>query len=68
LGLTRREGEVLDLLCVGCTNAQISQRLFISTRTVGHHVSAVLAKLGVPSRAGAVVEAARLGLVAVGPN
>jgi DNA-binding NarL/FixJ family response regulator len=64
LGLTRREQEVLDLVCGGHTNAEIAARLVISAKTVDHHVSAVLAKLGAPTRAVAASEAARLGLVA----
>ena len=44
--LTRRESEVLDLICAGYTNAAISAELFISAKTVDHHVSAILAKLG----------------------
>ena len=52
-GLTPRECEVLELICQRKTNAQIARALFISARTVDHHVSAVLAKLGVESRAAA---------------
>lgn len=55
-GLTAREAEVLELLEAGMSNGDISRRLFISERTVDHHVAAVLAKLGVPTR----VEAARV--------
>ena len=62
-GLTRREHEVLGLICAGHTNAEIAGQLFISAKTVDHHVSAVLAKLGAPSREVAASEAARLGLV-----
>jgi DNA-binding CsgD family transcriptional regulator len=63
LGLTRRESEVLAGICAGRTNAEISAQLFLSPRTVDHHVSAVLAKLGVSSRSEAAAEAARRGLV-----
>ena len=60
-GLTRREREVLDLICAEHTNAEIAAKLFISAKTVDHHVSAVLAKLGVPTR-GAAPRVARLRL------
>lgn len=63
VGLTRREREVLELLVTGSSNAEIAARLVISTRTVDHHVSAVLAKLGTPTRAAASAEATRRGLV-----
>jgi len=57
LGLTRREAEILALLSEGLRNSAIAQRLFVSTKTVDHHVSAVLTKLGVRSRAEAVAMA-----------
>jgi DNA-binding CsgD family transcriptional regulator len=62
-GLTRRESEVLALITRGATNAEIAESLFISPKTVDHHVSAVLAKLGTPTRGAAAAEAERLGLV-----
>jgi DNA-binding NarL/FixJ family response regulator len=55
-GLTARELEVLALLGEGLTNGEIAGRLVISEKTVGHHVSAILGKLGVRSR----YEAAKL--------
>jgi DNA-binding CsgD family transcriptional regulator len=61
-GLTAREREVLALLGSGASNADIAARLFLSERTVHHHVAAVLRKLGVDSRGRAVSEAARIGL------
>jgi DNA-binding NarL/FixJ family response regulator len=63
LGLTRREQEVLALVAAGLPNGDISRRLFISQRTVDHHVSALLTKMGVASRTAAAQEAARLGLL-----
>jgi DNA-binding CsgD family transcriptional regulator/tetratricopeptide (TPR) repeat protein len=63
LGLTRREDEVLLQLCEGLTNEEIAARLVLSTRTVDHHVSAILGKLGVSSRGAAAAEARRRGLV-----
>ncbi|WP_191907987.1 ATP-binding protein [Nocardioides cynanchi] len=63
VGLTRREDEVLALLCEGLTNEEIAGRLVVSTRTVDHHVSAVLAKLGVGSRGAAAARARALSLV-----
>src|SRR5690606_36067994 len=55
-GLTNRQLDVLALLAEGLSNGEIGRRLFLSTRTVDHHVSALLQKLNVGSR----VAAARL--------
>src|SRR6185436_3666094 len=59
-GLTPRQVEVLDLIAAGATNAEIAETLVITPKTVDHHVSAVLAKLGVASRREAAAAAARL--------
>ncbi|MBA2514462.1 MAG: helix-turn-helix transcriptional regulator, partial [Solirubrobacterales bacterium] len=61
-GLTGRELEVLALLGQGLRNVDIAGRLVVSPKTVDHHVSAVLRKLGVPNRVAAAEEAVRLGL------
>jgi predicted ATPase/DNA-binding CsgD family transcriptional regulator len=61
--LTRREREVLRLLCQHYTNAEIADQLFVGTRTVETHVASLLDKLGVTHRRAAAVAAARLGLV-----
>jgi DNA-binding CsgD family transcriptional regulator/tetratricopeptide (TPR) repeat protein len=60
--LTPREVEVLALLAQGLRNAEVAERLFLSAKTVDHHVSAILRKLDVRSRGEASAEAARLGL------
>ena len=60
--LTSREREVLGLLATGSSNRAIADTLFVSLPTVKGHVSSILAKLGVGSRAAAVSEAHRRGL------
>lgn len=52
----------MALLSGGLPDREISRRLFISERTVHHHVSAILAKIGVSSRTAAAREAARMGI------
>lgn len=59
-GLTRREAEILSLLSQGLRTALIAKRLFVSPKTVEHHISAILCKLGVSSRAEAVALARQL--------
>jgi DNA-binding CsgD family transcriptional regulator len=62
-GLTTRQMEVLALIAQGLGNGEIAERLFISTRTVDHHVSTILAKLDAHTRAEAVSHAFQTGLI-----
>jgi DNA-binding CsgD family transcriptional regulator len=62
-GLTEREVEVLTLVAIGMHNTQIAARLYLSRRTIDHHVSAILRKLGANSRSEAVAAAIRFGLI-----
>ena len=57
--LTKREAEVLELVGHGLGNAEIGDRLYISRKTVEHHVGRILTKLGLRSRAEAAAHAAR---------
>jgi DNA-binding CsgD family transcriptional regulator/tetratricopeptide (TPR) repeat protein len=61
--LTNRQIDVLNLLSEGLQNTEIADRLFISVKTVDHHISAILSKLGVNSRTRAVAKARDLELL-----
>jgi len=61
--LTNRELDVLQLLQKAAQNKEIAGKLFISSKTVDHHISSILFKLDVSSRSKAVAEAVRLGVL-----
>jgi non-specific serine/threonine protein kinase len=63
VALTRREQEVLVMLCQRLTNAEIADHLVLSRRTVEDHVNRLLGKLGVANRREAAAVATRLGLI-----
>jgi DNA-binding NarL/FixJ family response regulator len=62
-GLTNRQVDVARLIAGGLSNAEIAERLFISPKTVEHHVSAIFAKLEVDNRLDAARSLERLGLL-----
>ncbi|MGP4057105.1 ATP-binding protein [Mycobacterium sp. 4D054] len=62
-GLTARQVEVLRLLGDGLTNAELAERLYLSIKTVDHHVSAILTKLQVAGRRDAVRRAREVGIL-----
>jgi DNA-binding NarL/FixJ family response regulator len=61
--LTQREIEILRLVAEGLNNQTIAERLFVSDHTVHRHLANILNKLGVATRAAAVAQAARRGLL-----
>jgi DNA-binding CsgD family transcriptional regulator len=65
--LTSRELDVLRLVAQGLRNAEIAERLFLSTKTVDQHVGAVLRKLGAHTRSEASAQAIRLGVLPQDP-
>jgi ATP/maltotriose-dependent transcriptional regulator MalT len=67
-GLSDREIEVLRLVAAGWSNGEIAERLFITRKTAGVHVSHILNKLGVSNRVEAAMAATRLGLVSAGDD
>ena len=62
-GLTQREAEVLALVAAGLRNAEIAERLYLTPKTVSHHLSAIYAKLGVETRIEAAHAASQLGIL-----
>ncbi len=67
-GLTERQAAILTLMAEGLRNPEIADRLYISPKTVEHHVSAIFAKLNVTSRTAAVRTATELGVTAPEPQ
>ena len=61
--LTPREAEILTLMAAGSTNAEMATHLFLSPKTVEHHISAILAKLSARSRREAIQTARNLGVL-----
>jgi LuxR family maltose regulon positive regulatory protein len=61
--LSQRELEVLRLICMGKSNQEIADELFLALNTVKRHANNLYSKLGVNRRAQAIIEARRLGLV-----
>jgi DNA-binding CsgD family transcriptional regulator len=60
--LSPRERDILERIASGCTNAEIGRQIFISEKTVRNHVTRIFEKLGVHSRAQAIVLALNHGL------
>jgi NarL family two-component system response regulator LiaR len=61
--LTPRELEVLRLMAQGLPNRKIAEQLLVNERTIKHHVSEILSKLGVDNRTQAITFAATHGLI-----
>ncbi len=61
--LTRREKEILELVCDGATNKEIAERLFLSISTVKNHIHNIYGKIGVGNRAQAIIRVQEIGLL-----
>jgi DNA-binding CsgD family transcriptional regulator/tetratricopeptide (TPR) repeat protein len=68
VGLTQRQLEVLRLMGDGMTNTEMALRLYLSARTIDHHVAAILSKLDVDNRRQAVRRGRELGVIAGAPQ
>lgn len=66
--LTRRQREVLELICEGLTNREIADRLVVSEHTVHRHVTNILRRLDLPTRAAAAAHAVRSGVIDTPPT
>jgi DNA-binding NarL/FixJ family response regulator len=66
--VTRRESEVLRCLAEGLTNRRIADRLGVSEHTIHRHVTSILRKLDLPTRAAAAAHAVRAGLLDSSPR
>lgn len=67
VGLTRREGEIVELVQTGMSNAAMASTLFVTEQTIKFHLSNIYRKLGVSNRTQAAARARGLGLTRAGP-
>jgi DNA-binding NarL/FixJ family response regulator len=68
IGLTRREGEIVELVQTGMSNAEMANTLFVTEQTIKFHLSNIYRKLGVSNRTQAAARARGLGLPSAGPS
>jgi len=61
--VTRREEEVLQAICDGCSTPEVAARLYLSQKTVKNHLASIYQKLDARDRTQAVLIALRLGIV-----
>lgn len=63
INVTRREEEVLQAICDGCSTPEVASRLYLSQKTVKNHLASIYQKLDARDRTQAVLKALRLGIV-----